>query len=93
MLHHADLIPSNILLDDENRVKVLLDLDGLAFCDEYTMLSQILLFWQGVSVDRVVNIYQTVFDCDLDIKYLERLLRFKKLKNKISATLRKVKQK
>ena len=92
-LHHADLNPSNILLDSNLEFKSLLDLDGLALCDEYTVLSQILLSWPNLSVDKTVEIYESVFKQNLNKAHLKNMLYFRKMKSKTATVLRKVLQK
>lgn len=89
-LHHADLNPSNILLYPNLELKAILDLDGIALCDEYTMLSQILLYWPNVSLPKVVEIYKSVFDRDINQRHLKNIVRFNKAKTKIAKTLRTI---
>lgn len=87
-LHHADLNPSNILLHPNLRFKSLLDLDSIALCDEYTMLAQILLSWPNVSIKTIVEIYNSVFNKDINAHHLKHLVRFKKMKTVVATKLR-----
>lgn len=89
-LHHADLNPSNILLDNNNKVTALLDLDSLALCDEYMMLSQMLLYWPTISTDLIVDIYESVFEQKLNKRHLETLMRFRTVKSHAASVLRKI---
>ena len=88
-LRHADPNTSNILLDSNGNFKALLDLDGFALCDEYKMLSQILLFWPNISENKLIEIYESVFQQKLDKNYLQKLTNARKQKTKITTTLRK----
>ena len=90
-LHHADLNPSNVLLDDNGNFKALLDLDSLALCNEYTMLSQILFLWPNLSLDKVVEIYESVYGEKLNKRYLQGQLHLKRIKANVAKTLRKIK--
>lgn len=88
-LHHADLNPSNILLDDNGTVTALLDLDSLALCDEYTMLSQILFYWPNTSIDMTIKTYESVFGKKINKRHLENLMLFRKTKALVATALRK----
>ena len=92
-LHHADLNPSNILLDEHGNFKALLDLDSLALCDEYTALSQILLLWPNISLDLIVETYESISGKKLNKHHLQNLMRFRIVKSKTAAFLRKIKTK
>ena len=92
-LHHVDLNPSNILLDEHGKFKAILDLDSLALCDEYTMLAQILMSWPNLSIDEVVEIYKSVFYRDINTRHLKNLLIYKKIRNKTATVLRQIRNK
>lgn len=89
-LHHADLNPSNILLDENGNFKALLDLDSLALCNEYSMLTQILFMWQNLSLDKVIEIYESVYEQKINKHYLQSQMQLKKVKASVAKTLRKI---
>lgn len=92
-LHHADLNQSNILLDENKKFKALLDLDSLAICDEYTMLSQIILLWPNISTNKLIEIYESVYNKKLNKRHLKKVIHFRIVKAKIANVLRNIKQK
>ena len=92
-LHHFDLNPSNILLDENNNIRALLDLDSITICNEYPMLLQILSFWPNISVDEIAEIYKKTFNRDINIKHLKHLVRLRKIKKHIANQILKVKTK
>ncbi len=90
-LHHYDLNPANILLDENNNIRALLDLDSIAICDEYAALTQILSFWPMVTVDEIAKIYTQTFQRDIDTKRLTHLLKFRRTRDIITTKLRNIK--
>lgn len=88
-LHHFDLNPSNILLDKKNNVSAILDLDSLAICNEYSVLLQISSFWPNIPINEIAEIYQSVFNYDIDMEYLNKLKKFQQTKDKIKNKFKK----
>jgi len=89
-LHQYDLNPSNILLDENNHVTALIDLDGMAICNEHAMLPQILHYWPNLSVPEIADIYNSVFHCNIDARHLKNIQRFRTVKKLMAKSLRKI---
>lgn len=89
-MHHTDLNPSNILLDGNGNFTAFLDLDGIALCDEYTMLTQINTTWPHISTKQIVNLYQDIYKKPINTNRLQKLTILKKNQKNITTILRKI---
>lgn len=89
-MHHADLNPSNILLDENGKFRALLDLDGIALCDEYTMLLKIITTWPNASTKQVSETYNKIIDGEINMRHIQKLKAFNTIKSKLSEKLRNI---
>ncbi len=89
-MHHADLNPSNILLDENGKFRALLDLDGIALCDEYTMLLKIITTWPNASTKQVSETYNKITDGEINMHHIQKLKAFNTIKSKLSEKLRNI---
>lgn len=89
-LHHCDLNPSNILLDENDNFKALLDLNGVAICDRYTMLCQILLSWPDLDLTKVLNASAFASGHTISEKHLKKMLKIKMAREALCRPLKQI---
>ena len=92
-LHQCDWNRKNVLLDNYNNITTLLDLESIAFCNEYAMLYNLLFSWPEISITEVTQMYNSIFEQNINVKKLKHFIRFQKTKNKIVKHISNIKKK